>query len=133
PVGLAVTPDGGTLFVANLGEDVVRAYAVTSRNVTLPTGTKLPPKPPPKSVIPRHESSCGTLRKPKHRKKGKKHHKLKHKRCPKPRSAKRVRVVRKSAAATVVTVQPGTEIARLPAGIYPRQVLISPDARRLLV
>ena len=132
PVGLAVTPDGGTLLVADLGEDVVSAYALTAREVKLPAGTALPPKPPPRARIPKHEVSCGTRQRKHGRKKGKKNRKVRHKPCPKKTRAKHSRAVRKSAG-TVIKVQPGTEIARLPAGICPRQVLVTPDSRRLLV
>ncbi|GAC1321858.1 MAG: hypothetical protein NVSMB25_16180 [Thermoleophilaceae bacterium] len=42
PVGLALTPDERTLLVANVGEDVVRSFALARRQVVLPPGGFLP-------------------------------------------------------------------------------------------
>lgn len=142
PVGLAVTPDGRTLFVANLGEDVVRAIVLTKSDVTLPAGVKSLPRP-----LGGVKAKCKKHKKKKKKKKKKHHtHAAKHKKKKKKRhssrcthidqrvhsTARRRAVVRK-AAARVVTVHSGDELARIPSGIWPRQLMLAPGARRLAI
>jgi hypothetical protein len=144
PVGLAVTPDGRTLFVADLGEDVVRAIVLTKRDVRLPAGVKSLPQP-----FGGVNAKCKHAKKKKHKKKKKKHHAhaAKHKKHKKKKRHKarcthtdqrvhataRRRAVVSKAASRVVTVHSGDELARIPSGIWPRQVMLAPGARRLAV
>ncbi|MEA2396863.1 MAG: hypothetical protein QOK25_419, partial [Thermoleophilaceae bacterium] len=154
PVGLAVTPDGGTLFVANLGEDVVRAIALTKRDVTLPANVTSLPQPLSGGSQASKTKKCATAKKKKHKKrkkkKKKKHpaHAAKHKKHKKKKRkssgcvhldehvrqpTRHARVKLTAAGSRVVTVQSGDELARIPAGIYPRQVMLAPGARSLAI
>jgi DNA-binding beta-propeller fold protein YncE len=145
PTGLAITPDGGTLLVAMTGEDVVRAIAL--RDHTVPAAASSAGSPPvapaaqSRRIVGRRTARCRTVRR---RVRGH----LRHVRvCPrrkrkvsKRRKHGKTRAAVAPAAASlraagppVVTIRAGTEIAAIPAGIYPRAVAVTPDTGRLVI
>jgi DNA-binding beta-propeller fold protein YncE len=111
PVGLAVTPDRRTLFVADVGEDVVRAIALSRRVVRLSRAT-------------------GRARNPEHHCRDPQH--LYNKICAQ-RRRRRHQLHPAAVASRTIAVKPGDELARIPAGIYPRQVLVAPNGRRVAI
>jgi DNA-binding beta-propeller fold protein YncE len=170
PVGLAVTPEGDTLFVADVGEDVVRAIALTKRDVRLPAGVDSLPQSLGGAGAGSKVKKCKKV-KPKKRKRHKKKRKKRPHRAAKSRKKHRKKRRRKArcihrderlrgrsgslrsgsvraggsrpgarggatvtkAANRVVTVHSGDELARIPSGIWPRQVMLAPGARRLAI
>ncbi len=208
PVGVALTPDAHTLFVADFGEDVVRAIALSSRTIdaapaaaspqgsggaiggTPPAAGEQAGHPAPGSracAAPRRRPRGGSRRRgrgarPRAGKRGGRgpakatahvHRRAHRKRvarppaaCPgaagrrRPKPAHRHRHARSRAASvpdtataprwasvpaapgprtfaaprsTLRVVNAGDEIARIPTGIAPRQVLVTPDSGRLVV
>jgi len=215
PVGVALTPDAQTLLVADFGEDVVRAIALSSRTIgeasaivpstgsPATTGSAIAGTPPPAGVVSRHsDASTPTCASPprRHRRrgshggrrsslarsalshaaavaaaagKGLRRRRAHRKRAARPRAQcrhagvgrprkaghrrRRARsraasvpiaaTARRTAAvagtpgprasvtprSTLRVVSAGDEIARIPTGIAPRQVLMTPDSGRLVV
>ncbi|MEA2353811.1 MAG: hypothetical protein QOJ14_2225, partial [Thermoleophilaceae bacterium] len=130
PVGLAVSGDGRTLFVTDTGEDVVRAIALTRRDVVLPGDDIQLPVPVRGGKIFARDMHR-TCRGGRHHRKGLHAARAKHRKLP--RCPRKPRSVHAAATKRVIPVRPGDELARIPAGIYPRQVLAAPDDRRLAI
>jgi len=211
PVGVALTPDAQTLLVADFGEDVVRAIALSSRTIGAPADTPLGGGSPTSPGLTGGGASPGGLAQrpgagsracPTTPKRGRRVHASRRRRRGPPRRGPRARRTSAAAGAAAhrrphrtrgvrapatcrsaaarrrpkpthprgrarpraapglvaapsppgasLTAAPGSrasatspsslrfvntgdEIARIPTGIAPRQVLVTPDSSRLVV